>query len=142
MSDNSFSSEYESYPSDTHGSYKQAPKMIDAIGLLFVLLGAFLGVYGILNRNQTTASQQSLIGAVGYFLTVIVPIALLQLIRMRHANASRVDKDNNEIEVLPYFVHDKWARLQSRLLKIVALGLVCAFFSITVFFWPIAQGFA
>jgi len=142
LSDNSFSSEHESYPSDMHGSYKQAPKIIDAISLLLVLLGAFLGVYGILNRNQTTASQQSLIGAVGYFLTVIAPIALLQLIRMRHAKALKVDKDNNEIEVLPYFVHDKWVRLQSRLLKIVALGLVCAFLSITVFFWPIAQGFA
>ena len=142
MSDNSFSSEYDPYPSDSHGNYKRAPKMIDAISLIFVLLGAFLGVYGILNRNQTTASQQSLIGAVGYLLTVIVPIALLQLIRMRHATASKVDKDNNEIEVLPYFVHDKWVRLQSRLLKVVAFGLVCAFLSITVFFWPIAQGFA
>ena len=142
MSADSFSSEYESYTSDTHESYKQAPKLIAAIGLIFVLLGALLGAYGILNRNQTTASQQSLIGAVGYFLTVIIPIALLQLIRIRHANASKVDRDNNEIEVLPYFVHDKWVRLQSRLLKIVALGLVCAFLSITVFFWPIAQGFA
>ena len=142
LSASTFSSDEDSYASEDYSNFKHAPKIIDALGLLSVLLGAFLGIYGILNRNLATASEQSLIGAVGYVLTVIVPIALLQLIRMLHASALKVDKENNEIEVLPYPVHDKWVRLQSRLLKVVALGFVCAFFSITVFFWPIAQGFA
>jgi cadmium resistance protein CadD (predicted permease) len=116
--------------------------MVDALGLLSVLIGTFLGVYGLLNRNLATASQQSLIGAVGYVLTVIVPIALLQLTRMRHDSALKVDKDNNEIKFLPYEVHAEWEKRKSRLLKIAAFGLASAAMSITVFFWPIAQGLA
>jgi hypothetical protein len=116
--------------------------MVDALGLLSVLIGTFLGVYGLLNRNLATASQQSLIGSVGYVLTVIVPIALLQITRMRHDSALKVDKDNNEIEYLPYALHADWEKRKSRLLKIAAFGLASAALSITVFFWPIAQGFA
>jgi cadmium resistance protein CadD (predicted permease) len=116
--------------------------MVDAFGLLSVLIGTFLGVYGLLNRNLATASQQSLIGSVGYVLTVIVPIALLQLTRMRHDSALKVDKDKNEIEFLPIKVHAEWQKRKSNLLKIAALGLASAALSITVFFWPIAQGFA
>ena len=106
------------------------------------MIGTFLGVYGILNRNLATASQQSLIGAVGYVLTVIVPIAFLQITRMRHDSALKVDKDNNEIEFLPSSVHAEWQKRKSNQLKIAALGLASAALSITVFFWPIAQGFA
>ena len=123
-------------------NFRHAPKMVDALGLLSVLLGTFLGVYGILNRNLSTASQQSLIGSVGYVLTVIVPIALLQITRMGHDSALKVDKDNNEIEYLPYVLHADWEKRKSRLLKIAAFGLASAALSITVFFWPIAQGFA
>jgi hypothetical protein len=116
--------------------------MVDALGLLSVLIGTFLGVYGLLNRNLSTASQQSLIGSVGYVLTVIVPIALLQITRMGHDSALKVDKDNNEIEFLPYKVDAKWQKKKSNALKIAGLGLASAALSITVFFWPIAQGFA
>ena len=125
-----------------HSNFRHAPKMVDALGLLSVLLGTFLGVYGILNRNLSTASQQSLIGSVGYVLTVIVPIALLQITRMRHDSALKVDKDNNEIEFLPYKVDAKWQKKKSNALKIAGFGLASAALSITVFFWPIAQGFA
>ena len=123
-------------------NFRHAPKMVDALGLLSVLLGTFLGVYGILNRNLSTASQQSLIGSVGYVLTVIVPIALLQITRMGHDSALKVDKDNNEIEFLPNKVHAEWQKRKSNQLKIAAFGLASAALSITVFFWPIAQGFA
>jgi hypothetical protein len=123
-------------------NFRHAPKMVDALGLLSVLLGTFLGVYGILNRNLSTASQQSLIGSVGYVLTVIVPIALLQITRMGHDSALKVDKDNNEIEYLPYVLHAKWQKKKSNALKIAGFGLASAALSITVFFWPIAQGFA
>lgn len=98
-------------------------------------MGTLIGVYGILNRNFNTASQQSLIGAVGYLLTVVAPIALLQLIRMRHDSALKLNADE------PYDIY-AGQQLQSRFLKVVALGLACASLSITVFFWPIAQGLA
>ena len=137
-----FSSNEDSYISEDHSNFRHAPKMVDALGLLSVLIGTFLGVYGLLNRNLSTASQQSLIGSVGYVLTVIVPIALLQITRMGHDSALKVDKDNNEIEFLPYKVDAKWQKKKSNALKIAGLGLASAALSITVFFWPIAQGFA
>ncbi len=137
-----FSSNEDSHVSEDHSNYRHAPRLVDALSLLSVLIGTFLGVYGLLNRNLSTASQQSLIGSVGYVLTVIVPIALLQITRMRHDSALKVDKDNNEIEYLPYVLHADWEKRKSRLLKIAAFGLASAALSITVFFWPIAQGFA
>ena len=142
LSADPYSSDDDSYQIEDHSNFKHAPKIIDVLGLLSVLLGTFLGVYGLLNRNLSTSSQQSLIGSVGYVLTVIVPIALLQLIRMRHTSALKVDKDDNEIEFLPYQVNADWEKRKSRLLKVAALGLASAALSITVFFWPIAQRFA
>ena len=142
MSADTFSSDDDSDQSVDHSNFRHAPKIIDLLGLLSVVIGTFLGVYGILNRNLATASQQSLIGAVGYVLTVIVPIAFLQITRMRHDSALKVDKDNNEIEFLPSSVHAEWQKRKSNQLKIAALGLASAALSITVFFWPIAQGFA
>lgn len=142
LSADPYSSDDDSDQIGDHSNFKHAPKIIDVLGLLSVLLGTFLGVYGILNRNLSTASEQSLIGAVGYVLTVIVPIALLQITWMRHDSALKVDKDNNEIEFLPTKVHAEWQKRKSNQLKIAALGLASAALSITVFFWPIAQGFA
>jgi hypothetical protein len=61
---------------------------------------------------------------------------------MRHDSALKVDKDKNEIEFLPIKVHAEWQKRKSNLLKIAALGLASAALSITVFFWPSAQGLA
>ena len=126
------------FDDDSFGSgtpLKHPPKILLIVGLLLVLLGTLIGVYGFLNRNFNTASQQFLIGAVGYLLTVVAPIALLQLIRMRHDSAMKINVDE------PYDIY-AGQQLQSRFLKVVALGLACASLSITVFFWPIAQRLA
>ena len=133
MSADPYSSDDDFIGSDT--PLKHPPKILFVVGLLSVLMGTLIGVYGILNRNSATASEQSLMGAAGYFLTVVAPIVLLQLIRMRHDSALRVNVDE------PYDIY-AGQQLQSRFLKVVGLGLVCASLSITVFFWPIAQGFA
>ena len=133
LSASTFSSDDDFIDSET--PLKHPPKILLVVGLLLVLLGTLLGIYGILNRNLATASEQSLIGAVGYLLTVVAPIALLQLIRMRHDSAVKLNADE------PYDIY-AGQKLQSRFLKVVALGLACASLSITVFFWPIAQGFA
>ncbi len=133
MSANDLYSDDDFIGSDT--SLKHPPKILLIIGLLSVFIGTLIGVYGILNRNLNTASQQSLIGIVGYLLTVVAPIVLLQLIRMRHDSAIKLNADE------PYDIY-AGQKLQSRFLKVVALGLACASLSITVFFWPIAQGFA
>ena len=133
MSASTFSSDDDFIGSDT--PLKHPPKILFVVGLLSVLMGTLIGVYGILNRNSATASEQSLMGAAGYFLTVVAPIVLLQLIRMRHDSALKVNVDE------PYDIY-AGQQLQSRFLKVVGLGLVCASLSITVFFWPSAQGFA
>ena len=133
MSADPYSSDDDFIGSDT--PLKHPPKSLFGVGLLSVLMGTLIGVYGILNRNSATASEQSLMGAAGYFLTVVAPIVLLQLIRMRHDSALKVNVDE------PYDIY-AGQQLQSRFLKVVGLGLVCASLSITVFFWPIAQGFA
>ena len=134
LSDSTFSSD-----NDFIGRYtpptKQPPKILRVICLLSVFIGTLLGIYGILNLNSSTASQQSIMGAAGYLLTVVVPIVLLQLIRMQHDAAVKVNDDE------PYNIYGG-QKLQSSFLKVVALGLACASLSITVFFWPIAQGFA
>jgi cadmium resistance protein CadD (predicted permease) len=130
------SSNDDSDVTQDYSIYRHAPRLVDARALISVLIGTFLGVYGLLNRNLSTASQQSLIGSVGYVLTVIAPIALLQTTRMRHDSALKVD------EFLPNVVHAEWQKRKSNLLKIAAFGLASAALSITVFFWPIAQGFA
>ena len=133
MSANDLYSDDDFIGSDT--PLKHPPTILLIIGLLSVLLGTLIGSYGILNRNLNTASQQSLIGIVGYLLTVVAPIVLLQLIRMRHDSAIKLNADE------PYDIY-AGQKLQSRFLKVVALGLACASLSITVFFWPSAQGFA
>ena len=133
LSADTFSSDDYFIGSDT--PLKHPPKILFIVGLLSVLMGTLIGVYGFLNRNFNTASQQFLIGAVGYLLTVVAPIALLQLIRMRHDSAMKINVDE------PYDIY-AGQQLQSRFLKVVALGLACASLSITVFFWPIAQRLA
>ena len=132
MSANSYSLEDGSIESDL--GQKHPPKFPLFAGLISVLLGTLIGVYGIVKLNVMTSTQQSLFGAAGYFLTVLVPIAFLQLIRMSHDSALK--KKENE----PYDVY-AGQQLQSRFLKVIGVGLVCASLSITVFFWPIAQEF-
>ena len=113
---------------------KHPSKLVFIAGLFSVLLGTLIGVYGIVKLNEMTSTQQSLFGAAGYFLTVLVPIAFLQLIRLSHDSALK------EKEKEPYDVY-AGQQLQSRFLKVIGVGLVCASLSITVFFWPIAQEF-
>ena len=132
MSDNSFSLDTEFSGSDV--PLKHPPKLLFIAGLISVLVGTLIGVYGIVKLNVMTSTQQSLFGAAGYFLTVLVPIAFLQLIRMSHDSALK-NKENE-----PYDVY-AGQQLQSRFLTVIGVGLVCASLSITVFFWPIAQEF-
>jgi hypothetical protein len=133
LSDNSFSLDTEFYGSDA--PLKHPPKLLFIAGLLSVLLGTLIGVYGFTRLKTADASEQTLLGAAGYFLTIVIPIAVLQIIRSKHDSALRVNQDE------PYDIY-AGQRMQSQFLKIVALGFVVASLSIIVFFWPVAQGFA
>jgi uncharacterized membrane protein YiaA len=133
VSSSSFSLDEDFYGSDT--ALKHPPRILFLAGLLSVLLGTLVGAYGVINLNTSPALQQTYLGAAGYFLTVILPIVFLQMIRIKHDAALRVNQEE------PYDVY-AGQQLQSRFLKLVGLGLLCASLSITVFFWPVAQGFA
>jgi hypothetical protein len=67
---------------DFHGSdvpLKRPPKILFMLGLLSVLLGTLVGVYGIVSAGTASNSQQYLVGVSGYVLTALLPIIFLQI---------------------------------------------------------------
>lgn len=113
---------------------KRPPTILFVLGLLSVLVGILVGAYGIAFANNSTNSNQYIIGSVGYLLTAFTPIVFLQLIRSRHSAAMAINQDE------PY---DSYAGqlLEKRFLKVVLVGLISASLSIYVFFLPIAEEF-
>jgi uncharacterized membrane protein YfcA len=103
------------------------------LGLFSVIAGTCVGVLGIVTSK--TDSSQYLFGTLGYFLTALFPIVLLQIIRNRHTRA--VQKNQEE-------AYDIYAGMinEARYKKIVLLGLISAALSIWVFLQPIAESFA
>lgn len=131
------SSDSLTYDDDSFGSdapWKKPPTILLYIGLASVVSGLSLGVYGLF-RSGASSSQQHLFGAIGYVLTALLPIVLLQLIRQAHASALAANEDE------PYDIY-AGQQLQSKFLKLVLLGLISAAFSIVVFFLPFAEGLA
>ena len=133
MSDSLYSLDEEIFGSDE--TYAQPPTILVWLSIFSVVVGTFVGLFGVLKINTSTASEQSLLGSVGYLLTVIIPIALLQLIRVRHDSALKKNEEQ------AYNIGGG-EDLKYRATVVVGIGLACAALSITVFFWPIAQGFA
>jgi cytochrome c biogenesis protein CcdA len=103
------------------------------LGLFSVVAGTCVGVFGLIAAK--TDSSQSLVGVLGYLLTAIFPIVLLQIIRNRHSKA--VQKNEEEA----YDIYSGMLN-EARFKKIVFLGLVSAALSIWVFLQPIAESFA
>lgn len=114
---------------------KHPPKILFFLGLFSVVLGILVGVYGILTAETASNSKEYLIGISGYLLTALIPIVFLQIIRSRHTSALALNQEE------PY---DSYAgqQLESKFLKVVAVGLLSAGLSIWVFFLPIAERFA
>lgn len=133
MSDSSFSLDTDFYGSDV--PLKHPPKFLFVTGLLSVLLGTLIGVYGIVSASTASNSQQYLVGVSGYVLTAFLPILCLQIILMKHTSAIALNQDE------PY---DSYAgeQMQNKFRKVVLLGLISAGLSIWVFFLPIAERFA
>lgn len=117
------------------GPPKKPPKILTVLGLVSVLLGILVGLFGVRSINGATNSSQFLLGGLGYFLTALIPIALLQMVRSRHKSSLQNNKDT------PYDIYAGEQQL-SRFLKIVALGLISALLPIIVLFYPLAEGFA
>ena len=133
LSDSLYSLDEESIGSDE--THEQPPRILFWLSALSVLLGTLVGLYGVVKINTSTVGEQSVLGSVGYLLTIIIPIALLQLIRVRHDSALKMNEEK------AYNIGGG-QDLKYRATVVVGIGLACAALSITVFFWPIAQGFA
>jgi len=136
LSANDFSSEDYSHSSNTPTIYKEPPKLLFVVGLLSVTIGTLLGGYEFFRVNTASTNEQTLSGGIGYLLTVVIPIVFLQLIRKKHDLALKANKKGE-----PYDI-GAGENMERNFLKVVALGFVSAFLSITVFFWPIAEKFA
>ncbi len=114
------------------GSLKTPPKILFILGLVSVCSGILVGLLGFISASGSTNSQQFFIGVVGYLLTALIPIVLLQIIRAKH---SKLLQENSDY---PYDVY-AGIQLQSKILKVVLIGLISAALPIYVFFLPIAE---
>jgi hypothetical protein len=121
---------------ESEGPPKKPPKILTILGLLSVFLGIVIGIYGLnVTLTRATNSTQYLIGGLGYLLTALIPIILLQVVRSTHKSALRNNKE------VPYDIYAGDQQL-SRFLKIVALGLISALLPIIILFYPLAETFA
>jgi hypothetical protein len=130
MSSDSLTYDDDSFASDM--PWKKPPTILLYIGIASVVSGLALGIYGVIRISGTSSTQQYLFGGIGYVLTALLPIILLQVIRQAHASALAANEDH------PYDIF-AGQQLQSKFLKLVLIGLISAAFSIVVLFWPIAE---
>jgi hypothetical protein len=114
---------------------KKPSKVLFYLGVLSVLAGTCIGIFGIISAETATNSREYLLGLTGYLLTALMPIVFLQVIRHSHTKALH----NNHDE--PYDIYAGTLN-QNRFLKVVLAGLISAALSIWVFFLPIAEIFA
>ena len=116
------------------GQLQKPPYLLFYIGLGSVVIGILIGLYGIITSSSASNSEELIIGIVGYVLTALIPIVLLQIIRAKHARALAANQDE------PYDIY-AGGQMSSRYLKVVLLGLIGAALPIWVFFLPIAEKF-
>ena len=114
---------------------KHPPTILFILGLISVILGVLVGVYGIVNITSLSTPQQYFFGAIGYLLTVLIPIIFLQFVEVTHRSALEGNAEN------PYDIY-AGQHLKSRMIRVSGFGLLAASLSIYVFFLPIAQQWA
>jgi hypothetical protein len=117
------------------GQLQKPPLLLFYVGLGSVALGILIGAYGIFTSSSASNSEELIIGIIGYVLTALIPIVLLQIIRAKHSTALA----NNHDEPYDIYAGEK---MSTRYLKVVLLGLIGAALPIWVFFLPIAESFA
>lgn len=118
------------------GPPRQPPKILTVLGLSSVFCGLLVGIYGVRESLAgSTNTSQVILGGIGYLLTAIIPIVLLQIVRTKHSSAL---SNNKEV------AYDIYAGMkqQTFFLKIVALGLLVTVLPIFTLFLPIAEKFA
>jgi hypothetical protein len=111
---------------------RRPSKLFPIIGILSVTLGLILGIYGFITQDGSTSRQQYLLGALGYLLSALVPIVLLQLSWTKH-----ISSVSNNVHS-PYDIH-AGEQQQSLCRKITLIGLLVAALPIYIFFLPVAE---
>lgn len=101
------------------------------VGLVSVLAGIGVGVYGLL--YALTDTQQLVTGGIGYILCTVIPIVLLLVIYAKHEAARKED----ELGRYDSVGGNKLAR--NFLKRVVLSGLIVAALPIWVLLTPIAQ---
>jgi hypothetical protein len=114
---------------------KKPSKVLFYLGVLSVLAGTCIGVFGIISSKTATNSREYFLGLTGYVLTALLPIVLLQVIRHSHTTSLHKNQEK-PYDIYAGIIH------QNRFLKVVLAGLISAALSIWVFFLPIAEKFA
>ena len=114
---------------------KKPSKIFLLSSLISIALGFAVGIYGTISTSGFTVTQDYLFGFIGYALTALVPIVLLQIFKIQHKRALA----NNHDE--PYDIY-AGSDIEKKFLKLILFGLLSAGFSIWVFLQPIAEIYA
>jgi ABC-type arginine transport system permease subunit len=114
---------------------RKPSKVLFIGGLVSVCVGIIIGLLGLISIRTASNSQEYELGFLGYLLTALIPIILLQLMFNSHKKA--LTKNHDE----PYDIYAGNVGI-SRFKKIVFIGLITASIPIWVFFYPIAEIYA
>jgi len=114
---------------------KKPSPIFNFLGIFSVVIGGAAGIYGVATSASSSNSQEYLAGILGYLLTAVIPIILLQLIIRRH----KLLMNNNHDEPYDFYAGE---RAQTRFRKVVLVGLILAAPGIWILFLPIAEKFA
>jgi hypothetical protein len=126
--------------SDSASTFFDAPlrkpsRILFLSGLISVLLGIALGLWGLKSVGTSSNAQEYEIGFLGYLFTALIPIILLQVIIGSHSKSLAKNHDQ------PYDIYAGNSNI-ANFKKIVLIGLIAASIPIWVFFYPIAEIYA
>lgn len=124
-----FSSHYDD--EEDNGPDRKPPVYLLYVGLVSVLSGFAVGVYGL--KYALTDTQQFITGGIGYILCTVVPIALLLFMIAKHEAARR------ELNSGRYDSMGGNKLLRKFRNFVVFAGLITAALPIWVLLTPIAQ---
>jgi hypothetical protein len=114
---------------------KKPSKLFLLSSFISIVIGFAVGIYGTISTSSFTVAQDYAYGFLGYALTALLPIVLLQIFKIKHKSALA----NNHEE--PYDIY-AGSDIEKKFLKLVMIGLISAGFSIWVFLQPIAKIYA
>ena len=122
---------------DENPNPKKPPTYLLFVGLLSILVGLTVGIYGFqISKTGAVNSQQYALGGVGYLFTIVIPLILLQVIHSKHDSARRQNEGGN----YDFLAGNKLTKNFRS--KVIPIGIISAALPIWVFLSPIAEKLA